>query len=786
MTDTPDSFASMPSVDDFEEQRLLAELQASMFGTQDPVQLGRYAIGRRLGSGAMGVVYEAEDPRLRRRVALKVLHPDLRAVHASRGHQRLRREAQTLSQVSHPNVIDVYDVGESKGRVYLAMELVDGVSLDTWLSERRHNAAEILAVFAQAGRGLAAAHEAGVIHRDFKPSNVSVDRHGRVRVLDFGLAKAQAVGPSTDDADVPAQTSLHTTRDDALVGTPRYMAPELFRGQPATERSDQYGFCVALFESLFGRMPFDEDEMLASKLAGTGMAWPSRPGVSRRVQRALQRGLSPDPSRRFASMDALLGRIDPKAGGRLGRWIAGAVVLAGAGVAALIPAAESEVAQRSEVAGPESSPPGVWDEKLARAGGMLAGSDWAAAEEVVRGVLAQARDAGDRRASSRALVLLGKLLHRQGRNDEALDVLEQAHLDAVVARVPDERAEAAGQLAFILLKTGQTTSARRWLRDCQSTIESTEVRPETELTGLLVEVEHARQTGQREAAAEVAAEALGLARDLGDARLQNVAFIRAVMLFELQRFDEASIIASELVAASEAEGNETSTTAEALMLLAGVEASLARTGDKSAIDSSIAHARRGVNLYASLPGIKPMVRVRAELNLANVLGSGGENHAAVEILEGAVARVRSGEELMAQSGIVLADLESALGFELVKLEDYPNGEEHLHRATLIHQELAGLTHPHLYGALVMLARAQRRQDKHDAASLTIEKLLAMPGLTDFERTSALWEAAEVSAAAGRAEEAAQRFEASAEAFERVGDPEGATMVRERSAEVREG
>ena len=197
MSDKSEGFVPMPSVDEFEERRLFAELEASMFGTAKPVELGRYAVGRRLGAGAMGVVYEAEDPHLRRKVALKVLHPDLRSTQASRGHQRLRREARSIGRVNHPNVVEVYDVGEADGRVYIAMELVDGSSLDTWLMQEPRDWSEVLAVFIGAGRGLVAAHQSGVIHRDFKPSNVSIDASGRVRVLDFGLAKAEGVAPPT-------------------------------------------------------------------------------------------------------------------------------------------------------------------------------------------------------------------------------------------------------------------------------------------------------------------------------------------------------------------------------------------------------------------------------------------------------------------------------------------------------------------------------------------------------------------------------------------------------------
>ncbi|KAB2962763.1 MAG: tetratricopeptide repeat protein [Thermoanaerobaculia bacterium] len=222
--------------------------------------LGRYLILGRLGAGGMGVVYTAFDPELDRKVAVKLLHGD----RARRGSARLQREARALARLQHPNVIAVHDVGTIDGRVFVAMEYVDGETLTAHLDRVAPDWRVTLALFEQAGRGLAAAHAAGLVHRDFKPENVLVGRDGRVRVLDFGLARATSEGgdgegdgmsgPLTDSRADLLATPL--TRAGTVVGTPAYMAPEQLDGTPADARSDQFGFAVALWEGLYRRPPF--------------------------------------------------------------------------------------------------------------------------------------------------------------------------------------------------------------------------------------------------------------------------------------------------------------------------------------------------------------------------------------------------------------------------------------------------------------------------------------------------------------------------------------------------
>ncbi|HYO70315.1 MAG TPA: serine/threonine-protein kinase [Archangium sp.] len=214
--------------------------------------VGRYMVLEKLGAGGMGVVYAAYDPELDRKLALKLLHPGSDPVEKSGGQARLMREAQAMARLAHPNVISLFDVGVWSGRVFIAMELVEGPSLRDWLKQASHSWREVVEVFIAAGRGLAAAHAAGLVHRDFKPDNVLLGREGRVRVLDFGLARPASATeeslampaelPLSERGSSPLDTPL--TRVGLVIGTPAYMAPELYSGGVFDARSDQsWGAC---------------------------------------------------------------------------------------------------------------------------------------------------------------------------------------------------------------------------------------------------------------------------------------------------------------------------------------------------------------------------------------------------------------------------------------------------------------------------------------------------------------------------------------------------------------
>ncbi|MCE9669932.1 tetratricopeptide repeat protein [Myxococcus stipitatus] len=312
--------------------RALMSPSASLAGTRFPPSLergtrvSRYVVRERLGSGAMGVVYAADDPELGRRVALKMLRPEGRQREDLQ--QRLMREAQALARLSHANVVTLYDVGTHGDDVYLAMELVEGTTLAEWMKEPRPWR-DVLRVFLEAGRGLAAAHAAGLVHRDFKPANTLLGRDGRVCVTDFGIARLlhqEDAPPPPSDSDAPTGA---LTRTGLVLGTPAYLAPELLQGRRADDRSDQFSFCVALYEALYGVRPFQGETLreLAEAVQRGRVHPPERAvKVPARVRRAVLRGLRAEPSERLPSMEALLAALTPPPRRMLVRVTAAATV----------------------------------------------------------------------------------------------------------------------------------------------------------------------------------------------------------------------------------------------------------------------------------------------------------------------------------------------------------------------------------------------------------------------------------------------------------------------------
>ncbi|MCX4239449.1 serine/threonine-protein kinase [Paraliomyxa miuraensis] len=405
--------------------------EPSASGKRDPgerpgVTIGRYVIVSRLGEGAMGMVYLAYDPQLDRRVALKVLRRRTRSSRASRERQqRLRREAQAMAQLNHANVITVHDVGVADGRVFLAMDYVEGQTLRDWLDARRRPWRQALRTLIEAGRGLAAAHDAGVVHRDFKPENVLVGNDGSVKVMDFGLARpragnerssgvadtgepagdgpaeraptaaapsvpglpGQGVQPSEVETEVGdadedpgrdwwkgesglisiERSGVQLTRSGDVLGTPSYMAPELFEGGEANASTDQFAFCVALYEALHGVRPF-AGETMAALAFNTSRGSITPPPRGHRVPawlgRLVRRGLSTQPERRYPSMQALLDALVRGASRarlrRAGAIAAGLVVLGGGLSYAIVP-------RSAPCRGGEEHLRPVWNEERAAA-----------------------------------------------------------------------------------------------------------------------------------------------------------------------------------------------------------------------------------------------------------------------------------------------------------------------------------------------------------------------------------------------------------------------------------
>ncbi len=287
-------------------------------GLRPGARVGRLSILERLGQGGMGTVYSAYDAKLDRKVALKFLRYSRH--HAS---ERLLKEAQSLAQLSHPNVVQVHDFGDVEGRSYISMEYCEGQTLGTWCHENEASWETITSMLSLAGAGVAAAHRAGLVHRDFKPSNVMVTKTGQVKVMDLGLARReqQNIAGDTELGDNTPLTQL--TQTGTLLGTPRYMAPEQLRGDVADARSDQYSFCVSLYELLYGTNPF-EGKTVAERLRSqeSGPSRPSESKVPSRIHDAMLRGLSRAPSARYGGMDELLAALSPEESSTRHRWLA--------------------------------------------------------------------------------------------------------------------------------------------------------------------------------------------------------------------------------------------------------------------------------------------------------------------------------------------------------------------------------------------------------------------------------------------------------------------------------
>ncbi len=367
--------------------------------------IGRYVVLGLVGRGGMGEVYAAYDPELDRKIAVKLLRGHAAGAADPASRLRLLREAQAIAKLSHPNVVVVYDVGTFQDSVFIAMEFVEGNTVGFWMKAEPRPWREVLKIFLAAGRGLASAHAAGMVHRDFKPDNVMVTRDGQVRVMDFGLARQlgegeepaaletssvrmralPSLGEASAEIDPDATARLgpggaprvaapssgsylreKLTQTGALVGTPAYMAPEQFAAQPTDARTDQFSFCVALYEALYGDRPFEGDTLvtlMANVVSGTIREVPSTSSgdsVPAQLRKVLLVGLEPDPGKRHASMSDLLQALESSLGtGRRSRLtVAAAFALVALAVTGVRLSSSREVAL---CAGAGARLGGIWE-----------------------------------------------------------------------------------------------------------------------------------------------------------------------------------------------------------------------------------------------------------------------------------------------------------------------------------------------------------------------------------------------------------------------------------------
>ncbi|MEM6292793.1 MAG: protein kinase [Myxococcota bacterium] len=414
--------------------------------TDTPTRLGRYRVRAELGRGAMGVVYAAEDPRLGREVAVKVLNAQTQT--DAKRRARLQREAQAMAKLSHSNVVSVFDVGEEAERVYIVMEKVEGIDLRQWCRGRPWT--EILDGYVAAGRGLHAAHEAGLVHRDFKPSNVLIGDDGRARVTDFGLVGV-LFEPWSRSEDGLGSSDAHLTRTNQAVGTPAYMSPEQFAGKTLSHASDQFSFCMALTEALTGARPTAGDSLAAlaaaARRAATSVDLSGR-GTPLALTAVLRRGLAAKPSDRFASMERL---VDALQRARSGRGPARRVVLGAVGVGVLVATLGVLAPRFGGSPGPDDAGPSVFvqaevqrlDELLARVDRHIWAGEFAVAQTLLEPEAVVLESLAWPPTQVEAELQWARLEAAQGRRHAQRDRLLQAYEDAGAHGLERQRTRAA-------------------------------------------------------------------------------------------------------------------------------------------------------------------------------------------------------------------------------------------------------------------------------------------------------------------------------------------------------
>lgn len=683
---------------------------------EPPARLGRYEVRDRIGAGAMGTVYEAHDPQLQRTVAIKcVAIRD--AATLARHRERLGEEAQALARIADPRVVRIYDVGDQDGLLFLVMERVEGTTLRTWV--RGRSRAEVLAAFAEAGRVLATLHRRGLVHGDFKPDNVIVEPGGRVRLLDFGLAR------SLGDLETGNQ------RTGRGRGTPVYMAPELLDGQASTPASDQWAWAVSLFEALCGRRPFSGQDLqtLQRSAQRARLRWPGV-GVRRRVRRVVGRALQPMPSRRWPSLEACVRALHP----RRRRGIAAVLGLASA-MGLLVPGSPS----LPDLAGNAPSWPAPWNgsdrdrERPPPPLGQesvvfelrqeLAAAEWMANADAVDRAYARvdavvnaAESIGFAALTAEALSLRSRLLRRRGEVDPAIADSERAHALAISVGYDVIAAYSAEQLAVIEgVEVRRPEEAERWARHADAAIE----RGNIELAratlansrGLVAmannDIEGAREHFER---------SLVLMRKAGaePQRLSTVRYNLGNIMLRLGFADRAASLMRSASAVPITHGEVMGPNRGTMLvgLAMAVEAQ-GKVGDAMEILQSAVQV-----LDSGTP--RKLMLAHALYNLAALHLDHGAAADAIDPLERAVALYTS---TVGADHTNTALAQGVLGSALSQLGRYDEADTVLATARVTMQASAGPQEPELIQVLRAVARNQAKAGDLDRATRTLRDAL---------------------------------------------------------------
>jgi tetratricopeptide (TPR) repeat protein len=805
----------------FTELRLLHEgerlSRAASELLPEGTSIGRYRVHDILGSGAMGEVYAAHDPDLDRRIALKLLRDRTSGATAPEARARLLREAQALAKLHHPNVVAVHDVGTVGDAVFIAMELVDGETLSEWIRRRSPSWREIMLAFVQAGRGLQAAHSAGLVHRDFKPNNVMIGSDGRVRVTDFGLARLAdaSAGPPPGMAPSPSRITQSLTRTGAILGTPAYMALEQLEGRDADARSDQFAFCVALYEALYGERPFVADDLqsLAHELAeGNVRAAPRGTRVPARLREVLLRGLAKDPAARFASMEALLAALGRDPAKARHRW-AGATVLVLLGTAAVVALARAP--QKMVCGGAAEKLAGVWDpvrRQIVHNAFLATGKPFAEAAFATTAALL------DTYATGWSAMHRDTCMATRARGEQSEEVME-LRMECL-----DRRREDVGALidlfaradAPVVERAVQATQSLPDLDECTHADALRQVvRPLTSAArerakaarAQLATTEAVLRAGQYDKGQKMAEAAVSDARALGYAPLVAEALY---WLGDVQqrRGDAKAAAATLLAAVASAESaRDDLPRARALALLVWVSserlsryaeahdycalarAALARAGGDRVLETTIdayeATILDNEGRYAEALALNERVLVRREQlfdandmrigaiyhNLGELHYQRGEYDAAIASHQRALAIFRhSFGDQHPWTALAL----NGLGIDLSRKGDERGAVDAWEQALRIREATLGRDHPELTQTLENLARAFISLHEPAKARALLQRLLALnerEGSNPLSQARAEDVAAELALSVGKLDEAMAHAQRELAIYERLGDAE---------------
>jgi tetratricopeptide (TPR) repeat protein len=663
--------------------------------------IGRYVVIEELGRGGMGVVYAAYDPELDRKVAIKLLHASRSAT--DQGREELLREAQAIASISHPNVVAVHDVGTFESRVFMAMEFLGGGTLRSHISRTDPEWRDVIRHFLAAARGLMAAHERGLVHRDFKPDNVLVADDGSVRVCDFGLVCAESTPPTrSGHSSDPGSGGTRRSSDDFVAGSPAYMSPEQYETIELDARSDQFSFCVALYEMLYRQRPYSATQPLQvrdQKRSGRISPPPADTTVPKRIRRAIEQGLQPDRERRHPSMAALVRALDADATSTR-RWVLG---LGSAGVTATALLWAATRTDAGPCTGAEAKLVGTWDDDVRAQvhAGLLAASTTDGED-----VAARVERTLDEYATSWAT------MHREAceatrlRGDQS-EVMLDRRMSCLGDRLRDVRA-----LAEVLSSADRATAARAVdathelpaLAACEADRMVDDVDPrmsDPAAIAVVDELARARArlaTGQVKLALAIAETTVADARKLGiDALLADALYLRgqcesssgrfaesigdyreAVLFANAAKHDELAALAHIAIVAAAARSGSI---AEAETALRFAESAVDRVGAPPAMAASLLESRgvlrsvqgqhadalaayrRALEIEESVPEPSPTRIATQWHSIADVLSSRGQLDEALE----AFTRVRAIREgVLGPKHPALADVASHIGSVLLR------------------------------------------------------------------------------------------------------------------------